>query len=146
MKHLSTALLATALSVSQEFPKVLVPVRAVRDAAIVPQMMRRDTDDEVGLGVASAGLVTTDPGAAARSFCIVRIAMVETNDLRVPALHQLAELDLDHLAIADRNRIADLRHLIVGAPPIVLPAEMAQILAAAQLDHGEVPGPARFVG
>src|SRR5689334_3954379 len=107
--------------------------------------MRRDADDEVGLGVAPAGLVTTDPGAAARAFCIVWIAMVETDDLGVPALHQLAELDLNHLSVADRNRIADLRHLIVGAPPIVLPAEMAQVVAAAQLDHGKVPDPARLV-
>src|SRR4051812_37249492 len=139
------ALLAAALSVFQEFPEVLVPVGAVRDVAIITQVMRRNADDEVGLGVAPAGFVTADPGAAAGAFRIVRIAMIETDDLGVPALHQLAELHLDHLAFADRNRIADLRHLIVGAPPIVLPAEMAQVVAAAQLDHGEVPEPARLV-
>src|SRR5262245_6863466 len=138
-------LLAAALSVFQEFPKVLVPIGAERDAAIITQVMRGDTDDEIGLGVASAGLVTADPGAAARAFRIVWIAMVETDDLGVPALHQLAEFHLDHLAIADRDRITDLRHLIVIAPPIILPAKMAQVVAAAQLDHGEVPGPARLV-
>src|SRR5882672_11255024 len=143
--NMSVGLFAAALSVFQEFPEVLVPVGAERDAPIITQVMRGDTDDEVGLGVASAGLVTADPGAAARAFRIVRIAMIETDDLGVPALHQLAELHLDNLAVADRDRITDLRHLIVGAPPIVLPAEMAQVVAAAQLDHGEVPHPARLV-
>src|SRR5262245_45600270 len=71
--------------------------------------------------------------------------MVETDHLGVPALHQLAELDLDHLAVADRNRIADLRDLIIGAPPIILPAKMTQVVAAAQLDHGKVPEPTRLV-
>src|SRR5262245_43493148 len=86
-----------------------------------------------------------DPGAAARAFRIVWIAVVEADNFGVPALHQLAELHLDHLAVADRDRIADLRHLIIGAPPIVLPANMPQVFAAAQLDHGEVPDPARLV-
>src|SRR3954451_9925961 len=127
------ALLAAALRVFQEFPEVLVPIGAIRNAAIITQVMRRDADDKVCLGVASAGLVMADPGAAARAFCIVWIAMAEPDDLGVPALHQLAEVDLDNLAIADRDRIADLRHFIVGAPPIVLPAKMAQVVAAAEL-------------
>src|SRR5262249_51185820 len=56
------------------------------------------------------------------------------------------KVDLDHLAAADSDRIADLGNLVVIAPPVVLPAKMAQVFAAAQLDHGEVPGSVRPLG
>src|SRR5215467_13829331 len=101
--------------------------------------MRRNADHEIGFRVNSARFVTADPGAAARAFRVARVIMLEADDFGIPALDELSEIDLDHLPVADGDRIADLGNLVVVAPPIVLPAEMTQVVAAAQLDHGEVP-------
>src|SRR5215467_13650417 len=87
-----------------------------------------------------------DPGASARAFRVARIVMLEADDFGIPAFREFSKVDLDHLAAADSDRIADLGNLVVIAPPVVLPAKMAQVFAAAQLDHGEVPGPVRPLG
>src|SRR5689334_8324082 len=104
--------------------------------------MRGDADDEVGARVAAvAGVVISDPGAAARSLGVVLIAVGEADDSGGAALEQIAEVDLNDLTVLDGTRIADLGSVLIGAEPVHLVAEVALVLAAACLEHRIVPLP-----
>src|SRR5262249_43526444 len=106
----------------------------------------RDADDVIGFGISVLdGFVFADPRSAARALRVERIAVLERDDLGIPTLRQLAELHLHDLGVFDARRIADLGYPVVIAPPAILPTEMPAVGAAAQPDHGEVPGPSGIV-
>ena len=137
-------LLAAALHVIDQPLEVLVEVGAVGDLRLVTDMMRGHADHAIAV---HAGAEIADPGAAARSAGVLRIAMLQHDEPRPRfGSRQRAAVHLDHFSVQNIGRISDLhRGRKLRRVIVVCPAETARLRVLLGEDHRIVVMPVYLV-